>query len=391
MKILVVHNYYRLSGGEDTVVEREVNLLRRFGQEVETYFRNNSEMDDWSLGRKALLPLESTWSGSASREIENRIQSFRPDIVHFHNTQFLVSQSAYHVCRKLGVPVIQTLHNPRLLCPAGTCVYQGQTCEDCKGRRLAIPGIVRGCYRNSRITTAMVAATQMVHGLLRSGSLVSRYICSTETYRQKFIEAGLPPSSLAVKPHFVDPDPLPSSVCKAGAYALYVGRLEDVKGVPTLLEAWRNHLGDLPLVLRGVGPLEERVQAQLPYLKNATLLKDRMTTEQLNSLMAEAKLLVWPSHGLYETFGLVAAEALCCGTPVIGSDTGVAQEMIADGENGLLFRAGDPEDLARKVRWAWNNPGWLQSASEAARKTFEARFTAHKNYQQLLTIYQSAA
>lgn len=387
MKLLLVHNTYQQPGGEDTVFEREAALLREHGHAVVTYMRSNAEVRDFSPVAKALLPLRMIWARDAVRDLRALIAAEKPDVAHFHNTHFMISPAAYFACREAGVPVVQSLHNPRLLCPAATFVRSERACQDCLGKTPPWPGILHACYRDSRLQTAAVAAMLTVHRWRKTWTTqVARYVVFTEFYRQKFIAGGLPADRLTVKPHFVAPDPLPRED-EPGDYALYVGRLELVKGVRVLLAAWQR-LGTIPLKVRGEGPLLAEVQA-LAARNDALQVVGRLSPEALIQLVKGARFLVWPSLGYYETFGLVAVEAFACGVPVIASRTGVMAEIVTDGVTGLHFTAGDPADLAAKVRWAWEHPAEMATMGRAARREYEQKYTAEINYAQLLRIYET--
>jgi glycosyltransferase involved in cell wall biosynthesis len=388
MKLLLIHNTYQHPGGEDTVFAREAALLREHGHTVITYTRSNAEVRDFSPVAKALLPLRMIWARDAMRDLRALIAAEKPDVAHFHNTHFMISPAAYLVCREAGVPVVQTLDNPRLLCPAATLTRNGRACQDCLGRTPPWPGILHACYRDSRLQTVAVAAMLTVHRWRGTWTQdVDRYVVTTEFYRRKFIEGGLPVHKLTIKPHFVAPDPLPRE-SRADNYALYMGRLEPVKGVRVLLAAWPQ-VGAISLKVRGEGPLLAEVQA-LAARNDAIQVVGRLSPEALVQLIKGARFLIWPSLGYYETFGLVAIEAFACGVPVIASRTGVMAEIVTDGVTGLHFTAGDAADLAAKVRWAWEHPAEMAEMGRAARREYEQKYTAEINYAQLLRIYEMA-
>ena len=387
MKLLLVHNTYQYPGGEDIVFEREAALLREHGHTVITYTRSNAEVRDFSPAAKALLPLRMIWARDAVRDLRALIAAEKPDVAHFHNTHFMISPAAYTACHEAGVPVVQSLHNPRLLCPAATFTRNDRSCQDCLGKTPPWPGILHACYRDSRLQTAAVAAMLTVHRWRKTwATQVACHVVFTEFYRQRFIEGGLPADRLVVKPHFVTPDPLPRED-EPGDYALYMGRLEPVKGVRVLLAAWEQ-AGTIPLKVRGEGPLLAEVQALATRTATVEVI-GRLSPDALTQLMRGARFLVWPSLGYYETFGLVAIEAFACGVPVIASRTGVMAEIVTDGVTGLHFTAGDPADLAAKVRWAWEHPAEMAEMGRAARREFEQKYTAERNYAQLMHIYES--
>jgi glycosyltransferase involved in cell wall biosynthesis len=383
LRVLLVHNFYQEPGGEDEVFARERELLERAGHAVCVYTRRNEEIGTASIAEKISLPLRTVWAWDSARAIRELIRREKPNVAHFHNTFPLISPAAYQTCQEEGVAVVQSLHNPRLMCPAATFHRDGRECQACLGKRLAWPGVMHACYRGSRAETAAVATMLALHR--RRGTwrqLVDRYIVSTQFYRRLFIRAGLPQEKLQIKPHFVPTDPGVSK--KKREYALFVGRLAPEKGVSTLLKAWVK-LPAIPLKVRGEGRLLGDVQAFAR--DHAVEIVPRLSRGELVELFHGARFLVWPSEGLYETFGLVAAEAFACGVPVIASGTGVMAEMVHDHQTGLHFVPGNPDDLAKKAAWAWWNPEEMERMGHAARAEYETKYRPEPNYNKLMNIY----
>jgi glycosyltransferase involved in cell wall biosynthesis len=268
MKILVAHCRYRQLGGEDTVFEQEVSLLREAGHQLIIYERTNAEAEQFPLFKKMALPKRVIWASDAQRELRELIRQTRPDVAHFHNTHYMISPSAYWACRELGVPVVQWLNNPRLICPSSTFFRDGHLCLDCLGKTPPYPGVLHGCYRHSHTQTAVMAAMLTYHRWRKTWqSMVDTYLVATEFYRRVFSEAGLPIEKLALKPHFVAPDP---GVRRngPGQYALYLGRLDAEKGVHPLLKAWESLA--IPLKIRGGGPMlaeAEKAAKSSPWIE----------------------------------------------------------------------------------------------------------------------------
>ena len=388
MRILLVHNSYQYHGGEDVVFQSERDLLNSAGHHVSAYTRSNHEIGNYGWRQRVSLAPRAVWAWDTLKQLRQRITSERPDIAHFHNTFPLVSPSAYLACREAGVPVIQTLHNPRLLCPAATLYRAGAVCQDCISAKAFLPAIIHGCYRNSRVQTAAVASMLAIHRKLRTwDKLVDRYIASSDFFARKFGDTILPKAKIVIKPHFVPRNRCPAAGC--GEYALFVGRLALEKGVATLLRA-STLSPHVPLKIRGDGPLFNEVHrcAALHNLPIEWL--PRLAEEELILLFQKARFLIWPSEGLYETFGLAAIEAFACGVPVIASNLGVMAGTVRHGDTGLLFTAGNAEDLAAKVEWAWAHPAEMKTMGLAARAEYEAKYTPEANYNLLIGIYSAA-
>lgn len=384
MKILLIHNSYQQEGGEDVVFRAERNLLASAGHNVAVYARDNREIERYNWREKASLSHRAIWARDTFNEMRALLASDRPDVAHFHNTFPLISPSAYFACREYSVPVVQTLHNPRLLCPAATLFRNGAVCEDCSAAKTFWPAVLHGCYRHSHLQSAVVAAMLAAHrGFKTWAKLVDRYIACSAFFAQKFIESGLPASKVSVKPHFTARRYQENSAARD--YAFFVGRLAPEKGVITLLKAWQL-LGPLPLKIRGDGPLLPHVHSAMEHSRIEWL--PRLCDSDLLSLFQRARFLVWPSEGLYETFGLVAVEAFACGVPVIASNVGAMAEIVSDGETGLHFKSGDAVDLAAKVAWAWNHADEMHAMGRAAHAEYESKYTPERNYQMLIKIYR---
>lgn len=376
-RVLFVHNTYQHRGGEDSVVEAETALLRAKGLTVGRYGRSNDDVPGMS---SLSLARDTVWARRTVREISEQIAVFRPDVIHVHNTFPLISPSLYWAAAGAGVPVVQTLHNFRLMCLNALFLHNGSVCEGCMGR-LPWRGVARACYRGSHAASSALAAMLAVHrGLGTYRKKVTRYIALNEFCRRKFIEAGLPAERVAVKPNFVD-FVLPAPVERSGL--LFVGRLSAEKGVATLAEAAQRTCAGA-LRVAGDGPEAKSLEGIL----GVTCL-GAVSGEVVRVEMSRAVALVVPSIW-YENFPRTIVEAMACGLPVIASRIGALAELVKDGETGLLFEAGDAGELAEKMNWALAHPAEMAAMGRSARAHYEANFTADRNYQQLMAIYEDA-
>jgi glycosyltransferase involved in cell wall biosynthesis len=383
-RVLIVHNRYQLAGGEDRVVEAEADLLRKHGHDVFLYTDSNHR-----IGRMGKLhsAIETVWSQGSYRKLAEMIRDHRIELCHFHNTFPLISPAAYYAAGKAGVPVVQTLHNYRLLCPGSLLMRDGKVCETCVGRSIVWPGAVHRCYRQSYSASVVTAGMISAHNLLGTWSAkVNRYIALGEFGRRKFIAGGLPADKLSVKPNFVDPDP--GCGDGQGGYALYAGRLSTEKGIATLLEAWGRHPEFPVLRIAGGGPLAPMVQSSSVRNPHVQWLGETSRAQTLEH-MRGARFLLCPSTW-YECFPLVIVEAFASGLPVIASNLGALAELVRPEHTGLLFAPGCAEDLAAKIQWALSHPDRLQEMRWNARQEYESQYTAQKNYQMLDSIYDEA-
>lgn len=381
MRILSVHNRYQIRGGEDESRQSEENLLREMGHQVEVYEEHNDRISTMNPLRVAS---KTIWSQESHKITKRRLKEQTHDIIHVQNFFPLISPSVYYAAKEQGVPVVQTLRNYRLLCPNALFFRDGQVCEDCLGKFVPLPGVMHGCYRESRVASTAVASMITVHRTLRTWvEMVDVYIALTEFARQKFIEGGLPAEKIVVKPNFVNPDP--GCGKGSGGYALFVGRLSVEKGLDTLLAAWEQLSEPMPLKIVGDGPLSEQVKNAVQRLPQVEWLGRRPMSE-VHELMGEASFLIFPSKW-YETFGRVAVEAFAKGTPVIAANIGAIAELVDDCRTGLKFQPGNSVDLASKVEWSLSHPQELAQMRFSARAEFEAKYTAKKNYSRLMEIY----
>jgi glycosyltransferase involved in cell wall biosynthesis len=388
MKVLLVHNFYRHPGGEDRVFAQERQLLEHHGHQVVTYQRSNSETLDYSTIAKLGLPAKMYWASDAHQHITKLLREEKPRVVHVHNTFFQISPAIFAACQEAGIPVVQTLHNFRLMCPAATYFRDGKICERCSESGL-LQGIWHGCYRESRGATTAVAFMLAMHRWAKTWiEKVNLHIALTQFSRSKFTEGGLPPDRIVVKPNFVAPDP--GEKTSAGEGAVFVGRFWPEKGVATLLRAWAKLGGAIPLKILGDGPLSGQLRQMVVdhAISNVTFL-GHVGNEDTRAAIKNARMLILPSEN-YENFPVTIVEALSCGTPVICSRLGAMQEIVTDRATGLHFTPGNPDDLAEKVAWAWDHPGEIKAMGRAARREYEQKYTAESNYSALMSIYDQA-
>jgi len=388
MRILLAHNAYRSGApsGEDFVFRNERALLESHGHEVALYERYNDDIDESGISKKIKLALSGAWSQESYNDISRKIAEFKPDIAHFHNTFPLISPSAYGACQDHDVPVVQTLHNYRLICPGALLHRNGKPCEDCVGKTL-LPALVHSCYRNSLLaTSALVWMLARNRWSKTYHTLVNRYIALTRFSAGRLIAGGLPSHRIMVKPNFI-PSP-PELGDGGGDYAAYIGRLSSEKGVHTLLEAWRN-TGGFPLKIVGSGETQDDL---IKYAAESDLPVQFLgfrPREEAIEIVRHAKFIVIPSE-CYEGFPLVALEAYACGTPIVASRIGSLAEIVKDNHTGLTFEAGNDADLSDKIQFLLRSPDVLAKFRENARAFFDAEFNVERNHEILMEVYCAA-
>ena len=385
LRVLCVHNRYIQPGGEDQVFESESRLLAENGVRVHKVEEQTTYPS--GLVRKIGAAVDCVWSRSWHQKFKTILRDVQPDVVHIHNFFSVISPSIYYACREEGVPVVQTLHNYRLACPAASFYRDGKICEECIDRG-PFHAVGYGCYRESKLATAALAAMLEFHRTRETWSeMVDCYVALTEFARQKMIQGGLPAEKIVVKPNFVLPDPGPRA--GDGEYALFVGRLVDLKGIGTLIKAWSKLSAPIPLVIAGDGPFRPEMEKLIADLKLSNIdYRGRLSRQDTLAAMRGARFLIFPSEW-YEGFPVTIAESFACGVPVVCSRLGGMQEIVEDGRTGLHFNPGDVADIAEKVQWAWLNEKETRAMGMAARAEFELKYSADRNFGMLTEIYEN--
>jgi glycosyltransferase involved in cell wall biosynthesis len=382
MKILVLHTAYRQKGGEDFVVEAERQLLEAHGHRVFLLPFTNPTNQLHALW----LFLLSIFNPFSYYQTRRAIRAFQPDAVHIHNWHFAASPAVFIAARWARVPVVCTLHNYRLLCPSGILLHNGQLFLDSLGQSFPWSAVGKKVYRNSFWQTFWLALVVWLHRKFGTWRGVDRYIALTEFSRKIFLRSnlGLAAKQIVVKPNFVEDSPLDAEE-KDNAF-LFIGRLSQEKGIATLLTAFAQ--SGLPLNIGGDGPLREEVETACLHCPNIRFL-GRLSREEVLQQMSASLVLIFPSI-CYETFGLTIIEAFSRGLPVIAARLGAITAMIDDGRNGLLFEAGNADDLVEKTRRVITMTEAEKTAfSSHARQTYLDYYTPEKNLAQLTGIYQS--
>ena len=346
------------------------------------YFRYNKEIMDFSLLQKLLLPLTTIFNPKTYREVRRLIRAEHIDIVHVHNTLNLISPSVYYAALAEGVPVVQTVHNFRLLCPGATFYRDGHICEDCLTHGLGC-AVKHSCYRGSKLQTLACVISTKIHRMTGIYGKLN-YICLTEFNREKLLKLKqIRPERVFVKPNFVEnyPEPILPEERRLNQM-VFAGRLEKLKGVEVLLTAWKLLGQKAPaLILCGTGPMEGWCRDFIVENGLNVEMPGFVDNRQVRCLMAESKAMILPTQ-CYEGFPMSIVEAFSVGTPVLCSDLGNAGSIVEEGITGRKFRADSPEELARAVR----------SCNGLCGRTYEAylaRYTAQENYVRLMLIYNA--
>lgn len=384
LTILSVHNFYQIRGGEDTVFANEKKLLEEHGHKVITYTRHNNEIAQFSLFRKLLLPLSTIFSLRTYREVKKLIREHAVEVVHVHNTLPLISPSVYYAAFACGVPVVQTVHNQRLICAEGTFTRDGHVCEDCLRKGVGC-ALRHRCYRGSFVQTLISVLTLKIHRMLGTYRRL-HYIFMTDFFRRKLSAgAGLSGSThLHLKPHFAFSS---SAEHKGGEAYVVIGRVTKEKGMDVLLDAFAA-MPDKQLIVVGAGDTLEdyKALAEKRSLGNIRF-EGFCSRERINELLSTARALIVASQ-TYETFGMTVVEAYANGVPVIAGRLGGFSEVVKEGETGLLFDHDSASSLCEAIKRFENTKGVNWEAN--TRRAYTELYAPDVNYRRLMKIYRKA-
>jgi glycosyltransferase involved in cell wall biosynthesis len=406
MKILMCNSFYYLRGGSERCVFDLSQLLRDHGHEVipfamadsrnkpspySEYFVSNidfpSRLGNGSSMADKFGAVERTInSREAQQKIEQLIIDTKPEIAHVHGIAHEISPSILPVIKSAGIPVVQTLHDFKLICPNTSFISHGQVCERCKKHRY-YNVVLNRCKRNSLAASFLAGLEMTIHKVLQIYEHnVDVFITPSQFLKDKLREYGIN-NQIVHLPNFLRLEHF-TPCFETEDYFLYFGRLAPVKGVQTLLRAM-NSVKTSKLYIVGAGELGGELQeyADDHNLDNVEFL-GHFDLDELVSLIQRAAFTIMPSEG-YDNYPMSVLESMACGTPVIGSRIGGIPEQIQDGYNGLLFEPGNAAQLAEKINYLLDNPQQATAFGRNGRRRVEEINAPEVHYRQTLALYES--
>lgn len=358
MKVLVIHNDYqsRFIGGEDIVVSREIAGLKSYLGEKNVF--------EYRVSNDDIRPLKLAFSLWGNRvhyqNIYQWVVQHKINIVHVHNFFPLLTPYVFAAAKKAGAKVVHTLHNFRWWCLAGTLYRQGH-CEKCVNKKWGYPAFYYRCYRRSWLQSLVGSLALSWYKFKKMGQAIDAYFVLSQFQKNKIIHY-LPAEQLFLKPNPID-EPASLTDYKAKKDYLFVGRLEEAKGVEILLATWCELPEDFHLNL--IGGIDNAM-LQKKYQRTNIHFLGQLSNQQVLAKMAQAKYLLHTSLA-YETFGLTIIEALAQGTPVIGFNIGTRAEFIESGKNGFLCQVSTLKETILNAQNDLNYPLLCQQAYESAK------------------------
>ncbi len=401
MKILLINKYYYVKGGADRHVLLLQELLERNGHEVmifsmddprnepsryAQYFVSNVDFEHVRGGMAGLRAAgRMVYSWEARRNLARLIADTKPDIAHIHNIYHQISPSILPLLRKNGIPIVQTLHDYKLICPNYSLFTKGDICERCKSHKY-YNAITHRCLKDSVPASTLAAVEMSLHKLLGLYERNVNIFISPSAFLMNTIRNwGFTNLDIRQLPYFIDAAGTVNTA--VGTYLLYFGRLSREKGVDTLLEAM-NEIAT-PLKIVGTGPQETELKefARKRHVANVEFLGFKSGNE-LRELVRNAMGVVVPSRW-HENYPFVILEAFAAGKAVIGTRRGGIPELVKHGERGLLCNAGSPEALRNTIREFTASPARIQRWAENAR-AFIQTHRSELLYPKLMEIYADA-
>lgn len=380
MRVLHAYNLHRGLGGANIATRATIAVLRGGGVDVDEFVRDSRALPPGVAGRVAAFA-GGLYAAEAVREFEAALRARRPDVVHVHELYPLISPWILPACGRAGIPVVMNCSDFRLTCPIATHHVHGEACHRCLG------GHEHWCVlRNCRGNLAESAAYALRSASARRFGLfhrhVRRFVVVSE-FQRDFMSgrAGIDPGRIALNYCPIALPPRPVADPSQGTYVGFAGRFAVEKGVETMVEACR--LAGLPMRLAGDAAAHPAVRAG----DDATFVMTR-SQEDLADFYRGARVMVVPSVWA-ETFGIVAAEAMSHGVPVVASRIGALPGTVLDGETGLLARPGDAADFARQIGRLWHDPGLARQLGAGGRRRVEEQFSHQAHFERLVRIYGS--
>ena len=377
MKILQVHNYYTNPTGDDAVVQEEYDLLVRHGHEVIQFTKSNVILQEAGFMTKLGIATSLKSSGSVGLEFKSFLTRHKPEIVHVHNIYPLITPVVFEICKEQNIPVVQTLHNYRLLCVNTLFYRQGQICEDCMTKGLN-EGVKHKCYNNSRLQSYLMASSLKYHRKLDSWNRnVDAFICLSVFAKTKFIKGGIHKNKLFIKPNFVAAT---AATIEYQNFWFYAGKLEQQKGLDDFLEIVQESPNENFKVAGFVH--DSTIFANLPNVEYL----GQLTREGVMRYMAKCKGLLFLSR-MYEGMPMTIIEAYAHKKLVLARNIGAMTEMVKDDYSGTLFN--EVEELKEKLI-AYNDMEKCKQQGLYAHGLYKDNYSEGKALKNLLSIYNLA-
>lgn len=377
MKVLHAYNQHRGGGGANNATRATIELCRSRGLELEVFARDSNDVPSSLVGRMRTV-VAALRGGESVEEFHRTLERFDPDIVHVHELFPLLSPWLLPRCTRRGVPVVMSCVDYRLTCPVVTHLKDGKICSRCVGGR-EYWAVLENCRGNLAESASMALYNIMVRKHRLFSDHVDHFIAPSAFTREWLIEnAAIPEERITAIAPIVE-IPEHASDPALGTYVAYAGRFASSKGIGTLAEASQR----LGVPVRAARNRASLVSLDVPANIEVVVTDNR---DELHDFYRGARMIVVPSLW-FETFGLVGAEAMSHGIPVLASRLGALADLVEDGKEGLLFEPGHVGELAEKIERLWNDPELCRRLGRAARERAHRFWRPDRHYEALRAVY----
>jgi glycosyltransferase involved in cell wall biosynthesis len=381
MRVLHAYNTHRGFGGSDRATHATIDLLRERGVEVEEFVRDSRELPQNLAGRLKAFA-DGLYAKDAVRDFEALLRNRRPDVVHVHELYPLISPWILPSCTRAGIPVVMSCSDFRLSCPIATHYTRGEACYRCAGGR-EYWCVLRNCREQVAESVAYALRNASARHFDLFDGHVHRFVTASDYQRRVLSDkARIEPARVVVNYCAIALPPAPVADPAQGGYVAFAGRFAAEKGVEVMVAACRR--ARLPMRFAGDKPDHPAVRPG----DDASFVMTR-SPQELAEFYRGARVVVVPSLWA-ETFGIVAAEAMSHGVPVVASRIGALQETVRDGQTGLLAAPGDVDDLAEKIERIWNDGDLARRLGGNARRLVESEYSRQAHFDRLVPIYEEA-
>ena len=400
-KLLTVHNYHYRRGGAETVCLDQIGLFTEHGWDVASFAMHHPSNDPtaWSryfadeiefgrqpsLGAKLRDAAKIIYSHEAKAKIQTMIRDIRPDVVHAHSIYHHLSPSVLVGAKREGVPVVLTLHDLKLLCPAYAMYSRNEICERCKPNALHHV-VMRKCLKNSLALSGLVFVESALHRALSIYKKhVDCFIAPSRFLMNRFIDWGWDPRVFSYVPNAVPAASIKPEMAVGQAF-VYLGRLADGKGIKTLVLAAAQ--AQAPLKVVGTGPQEAELKALAGSSNGQIEFLGYRKGEPLWDVVRSARAVVMPAEA-YENAPVSILEAYAFGKPVIGSNLGGIPELIREGQTGSIFTPARVDELAQRLIEYQDLPNSrIQEMGQAGRAWVLEDFSPQIQYERICQVYR---
>ncbi len=398
MRIVLANNYYYLRGGSERVLYDDRDALIAVGHEVDAFAPRDERNDPAASADYFPTVADPTKAGAAGafkaagnviysrtvgRAFATFLDEFRPDLIHCHNIYGRLTTAVLDEARRRGIPVVLTVHDLKLVCPAYLGLRQGKPCMLCKDggywRCLRYK-----CHKQSASASFVYMIEAYFNRSLGKYDAVARFLCPSRFMQGALIDAGIQVERAVYLPNALESGRY-APCFEPGDYVLYAGRISAEKGILTLLEAIERT--KIPLRIAGTGPLDAQVHFRIAERQLPVRMEGYCGGERLADLYRRAAFVVVPSE-CYENASMSALEAFAYGKPVLASRIGGNPELVTEGESGGLFSPGDVDELASAASSLWANRADLARMGEQARSLVEQKFAQDTKLTNMLEIYR---